>query len=113
MKPVLFVPSLLAAVALAASVAFAGTSDLKQSNRHPTGEIKVAAAVDSAARCTALESQFDGAIKTHESAKKAAAAKTLRQEGGQLCASGKAAQGVKKLEQALNDIGLKPMKSKY
>ena len=113
MKLSLFAPALVAALALAGSAAFAGTSDMKQSGKHPTGEVKVAAAtVNSTARCTALQNQFDGAIKSHETARKAATAKMLRQEGGQLCASGKTADGVRKLEQALGDIGVKPMKSK-
>jgi hypothetical protein len=66
------------------------------------------AATTSAQKCTALEKQFDAAIVKHEKSAKAADAKTLRTEGGTLCASGKADEGVKKLQAAFNDIGVKP-----
>ena len=36
-------------------------------------------------RCSALETQFDQAIATHGNAAKAAAAKSLRTKGGNLC----------------------------
>lgn len=59
-------------------------------------------------RCSALESQFDHALADHQQAKKVATAKVLRREGMQLCASGKPINGIKKLEQALIDINVKP-----
>ncbi len=62
-----------------------------------------------AEKCAALEKQFDQVIGQHESAKKATAAKELRTEGGTLCTEGKAPEGIKKLEQALKDIGVKVM----
>jgi len=105
MKFALFVPGLVAALALSGSVAFAGTASTTM--QAPKSAHKVAV-TPSTERCTALESQFDTEIKAHAGAKKASAAKTLRQRGGQLCAAGKPADGVKKLEQALNDIGVKP-----
>jgi hypothetical protein len=67
-----------------------------------------AASMTPAQQCTALEKQFDQEITTHASASKAAAAKTLRTDGGKLCQSGKSDSGVKKLKQALQDIGVKP-----
>jgi len=59
-------------------------------------------------RCTALEAQFDQAITTHGSATKAAAAKSLRTKGGNLCNSNKQSTGIKNLQQALKDLGVKP-----
>jgi O-acetylhomoserine/O-acetylserine sulfhydrylase-like pyridoxal-dependent enzyme len=59
-------------------------------------------------RCSALETQFDQAITTHGNAAKAAAAKSLRSKGGSLCSSNKQASGIKNLQQALKDLGLKP-----
>jgi hypothetical protein len=59
-------------------------------------------------RCSALETQFDQAITTHGTAAKAAAAKQLRTKGGALCSSNKQASGIKNLQQALKDLGLKP-----
>jgi hypothetical protein len=68
----------------------------------------MAATMTPAQKCTALEKQFDGAIKTHGTAAKAPDARTLRADAGGLCTSGKAEDGVMKLQQALNDIGVKP-----
>lgn len=67
-----------------------------------------AASTTPAQQCTALEKQFDKEITKHASSAMAASARTLRTDGGKLCHSGKSADGVKKLEQALNDIGVKP-----
>jgi hypothetical protein len=59
-------------------------------------------------RCAALETQFDQAITTHGNAAKAAAAKQLRTKGGNLCSSKKQATGIKNLQQARKDLGVKP-----
>ena len=59
-------------------------------------------------RCSALEAQFDQAITTHGNATKAAAAKSLRTKGGNLCNSNKQTSGIKNLQQALKDLGVKP-----
>jgi hypothetical protein len=67
-----------------------------------------AATMSSTEQCTSLQKQFDGSIATTKaSAKMVTQAKTLRTEGGTLCNSGKASQGVKKLQSALKDIGVK------
>lgn len=68
----------------------------------------MAAQMSGAEKCTALEKQFDRAIATHGKGTKAADARTLRTDGGKLCTSGKANEGVRKLQQALNDIGVEP-----
>ncbi|MGE0116784.1 MAG: hypothetical protein AB7S71_14685 [Dongiaceae bacterium] len=67
-----------------------------------------AASMTPAQQCTALEKQFDQQITKHTTSSMFGTAKTLRTDGGKLCLSGKSADGVKKLEQALNDIGVKP-----
>jgi len=59
-------------------------------------------------RCAALETQFDQAITSHGNATKAAAAKQLRTKGGDLCKANNPANGIKNLEQALKDLGVKP-----
>jgi hypothetical protein len=59
-------------------------------------------------RCAALETQFDQAVTTHGSAAKAEAAKQLRTKGGNLCNSNKQASGIRNLQQALKDLGVKP-----
>ena len=68
----------------------------------------MAAQMSGADKCAALEKQFDQAIVKHAKDAKAADAKTLRTDGGKLCTSGKTTDGTKKLQQALNDIGVKP-----
>jgi hypothetical protein len=68
----------------------------------------MAATVTPAQQCTTLQKQFDQEIIKHGTAAKAGEAKTLRADAGTLCKSGKDADGVKKLQQALNDIGVKP-----
>jgi hypothetical protein len=67
-----------------------------------------AASMTPAQQCTALEKQFDQQITKHTASAKYGTAKSLRSDGGKLCLSGNSAEGVKKLEQALNDIGVKP-----
>jgi hypothetical protein len=68
-----------------------------------------AATVSSADQCTALEKQFDANVATTKaSSAMVIKAKALRTDGGKLCASGKPTQGIKKLQSALKDIGLKP-----
>jgi hypothetical protein len=67
-----------------------------------------AASMTPAQQCTALEKQFDQQIGKHTTSSKVATAKSLRSDGGKLCLSGKPTAGITKIEQALNDIGVKP-----
>lgn len=67
---------------------------------------------DPEVRCSALQSQFDHEIDQHATAPKAAAAKALRREGTELCASGEPDNGIRKLEQALRDINVVPYRAK-
>ena len=61
------------------------------------------------ASCSVLESQFDKAVLTTHSTE-VTAARNLRVEGGKLCSQGKAADGAKKLENAVKMIGETPAK---
>lgn len=94
-----------AAVLMLAGGAFAASPPSHDYAARP----QLAAAKTPAEQCTALEKQFDAAIVKHATAAKAADAKTLRQEASTLCTTGKAPDGVKKLEQAFKDIGVKPV----
>lgn len=67
---------------------------------------------DPQVRCSVLQSQFDRAIVAHAAAKGASAAKELRRQGTALCASGKPADGIRKLEQALREIHVVPYQAK-
>jgi len=72
-----------------------------------TQKIQKVAAMTPAEKCMSLEKQFDAAIKSHGKAAKANAAKAMRTEGENLCASGKRIEGIAKLEKALKDLGVK------
>jgi hypothetical protein len=56
--------------------------------------------------CQFFQNRFDLGIKVHADAPKAKQAMDLRAEGVRLCGAGKAPEGVAKLKQALNDIGV-------
>ena len=105
MKMRIMVPAVLSAVLLSAPVLAASNYD---TSPKPTSPILQTVAMTPAQKCTALKKQFDQAIKTHEKAPKANEAKTMRTEGGTLCTSGKEADGVAKLEQAIKALGVKP-----
>lgn len=110
--------ALAMAMLVASSASFAAQTD-QTSQANPkhgvtlhAGDSKDTAKAEATpAECTALQGRFDTAIKTHQSNPGAAKAKDLRAEGGKLCAAGKTAEGVKKLEEALGDIGQKGVKS--
>ena len=61
-----------------------------------------------AAQCTALEKQYDGAAKDKVNPDKLKKSQTQRAHGADLCAQGKLDSGVKALKTALKDIGVKP-----
>jgi hypothetical protein len=61
-----------------------------------------------AQRCTALEKQFDDALRNPGEGHNLPAAKKLRAEGGHLCDIGRHAAGALHLSEALAGIGLKP-----
>lgn len=100
----MIVPAILSAVMLSTPVLAAGNYGNATPPAHQPYKV---AAMTLAEQCTALEQQFDAAIKTHEKAAKAIEAKAMRTAGGNFCASGKYADGVAKLEQALKDLGVK------
>jgi hypothetical protein len=94
----------LAAVLLSgAALADSATTATPTTKQKPTEQSQKLAD-----RCSALETQFDQAITSHGSAAKAAAAKSLRAKGGNLCNANKQASGIKNLQQALKDLGVKP-----
>jgi hypothetical protein len=61
-----------------------------------------------AAQCTALEKQYDGATKDKVNPDKLKKSESHRAHGADLCAQGKLDTGVKALKSALKDIGAKP-----
>ena len=103
----LIVPAVLSALVFSTAAYAAGntttTPPAKDQNKVQT------AAMKSAERCTALEKQFDGAITAHAKDPKVESARLLRTQGGELCGKGMHEAGIIKLDQALKDIGMKPV----
>ena len=56
-------------------------------------------------RCQSLQTELDGAIKSHGKAARRHEAEMLRAAGGELCAGGSYADGIAKLRQGLRDLG--------
>ncbi len=61
-----------------------------------------------AAHCTALEAQYDAAEKSSVNVNKLRKAELDREQGSDQCAQGKISAGIKTLQHALTDIGVKP-----
>jgi hypothetical protein len=104
MKTRSIVPVVLGVAMLSTPVLAAGNYAAPTTKANP----QVAMAMSQSEKCTALQKQFDEAIKMHESAAKVADAKMMRADGAKLCASGKHSEGITKLETALKDIGVTP-----
>ena len=100
----LIVPAILGALLLSMPAMAGGMSSTTMS----APATQKAASMTPLEKCSALERQFDAAIKQHESATKAVDAKNLRVEGSKLCLTGKEGEGIAKLESALKDIGVTP-----
>ena len=96
-----FAAILLSTAALADTTTTTATPTVKPSKTTPTTQKLTD-------RCSALETQFDQAIGSHGTAPKAAAAKQLRTKGETLCKANHQTSGIKNLQQALKDLGLKP-----
>lgn len=66
---------------------------------------------DAGKSCTALQQKFDQEVAVAKS-ERVGEAQSLREQGGQLCAEGKSAEGSAKLKEALTLIsGSKPPKT--
>ena len=59
-------------------------------------------------QCIAPTKQFDQEVMRHSTALKVDEAKSLRSDAGKMCQSAKYDDAIKKLKQALEDIGVKP-----
>jgi hypothetical protein len=87
--------------ALLSSAALAAT-DAKDTN-HPANRQEMAA------RCATLESQYQSAIDSHQNVAGFDRAQGLGSSGTSECRSDQGDMGVHKLEQALADLGIKPV----
>lgn len=74
----------------------------------PATAKSASAAVSSATACRALQQQWDRVAARHRNDAGFVPARELRFEGGELCFNGRPVAGIAKLEQALEDIGVKP-----
>jgi hypothetical protein len=87
--------------ALLSSAALAASN--KAGENHPANRQQLAD------RCEALESQFQAAIASHEGTTTFDRAEGLGSAGTTECQSDQGTMGTQKLEQALNDLGVKPV----
>ena len=92
-----------AAVAIAPA-AFAATTPAAASSAPAAAP--AAAAPSPAAQCDALQKQFQTASAANASNANLAKAKKTASDGESLCKNGKPADGVKKLQHALKDLGV-------
>jgi len=100
----MIVPAILSAIMLSTPVLAAN-----QDPSHDASKAVVERNMEraDAAKCIRLENQVDRAIEAHKTAANLNEVKTMRAEGGNLCATGKQADGIAKLEQALQDLRAK------
>jgi hypothetical protein len=87
--------------ALLSSAALAATGT--NSQNHPASREEMAD------RCAALESQFQNAIAGHQGTTTFDRAEGLGSLGTSQCQSNQGDTGAQKLEQALSDLGVKPI----
>jgi hypothetical protein len=66
-----------------------------------------APATTPAAQCESLQKQYETAAAANSTNPNAAKAKKVADEGAKLCKEGKPADGVKKYEHALKELGVK------
>jgi hypothetical protein len=100
-----------AALMLGAPLALAAntTTTTPSTTTAPAKPVKQRVAATSlSAQCTSLGSQFDKAEAKHKTDKDYKEALALRSEGKTLCTSHKQTAGIKKIEDALTMLGLKP-----
>jgi len=99
-----------AALLLGAPLAFAAntttTTTPATTNAKPVTHVAAATPMQ---QCHSLGVQFDKAETKHKTDKNFKDALALRNEGKSLCISHKETDGIKKIEDALTMIGLKPM----
>ena len=96
------VTAVTAAVVLAPT-AFAATTPAASS----TPAAAPAPATTPAAQCDSLAKQYQTAAAANSSNPNAAKAKKAADDGAKLCKEGKPADGVKKYQHALKDLGVK------
>lgn len=95
-------PILLGIVGTALLSTAALAADTNNEN-HPANKQQMAD------RCAALESQYENTIANHQGAAGLDRAEGLGSIGTSQCQSNQGDMGAQKLEQALNDLGVKPV----
>jgi len=101
LAPVALCAAMLATPVLAAGSSLTGTRyDWKAASPMKTAAQQ---------RCDVYRHQFDFAIKWHKQSPKSKDAISLRNQGVDLCSNaGTTAEGMDKMRQALNDLGIQP-----
>ena len=93
----------VSAAVMLAPAAFAATTPAATAT-HAAGSMP---ATTPAAQCESLQKQYQTAAAANSTKPNAAKAKKTAAEGEKLCKEGKPADGAKKLEHALKELGVK------
>jgi len=94
-----------ASAMMLSATAFAASSSTGTVQKSANTQVAV---MTSAEQCTALQNQWNADAPAKKTNAMYKAAEKLATQGRKDCAGGKAADGVTKLHQAIQDIGLKP-----
>jgi hypothetical protein len=97
---------IVTAVAAAAVFAPAAYAAATPASATTTGAAPASAATP-AAKCETLAKQYDTAAAANSTNPNAAKARKMADEGAKLCKEGKPADGVKKYEHAIKELGTK------
>jgi hypothetical protein len=105
----ILVPALVPAVVLAGLLSSPVLAKTYPSTATFSYHAQTAKGPTAAEQCAQLESQFDAAMKTqHPSRMQMNKAQTWGAEGTSLCENRARVEGIKKLDEALNELGTTP-----
>lgn len=105
----ILVPALVPAMVLAALVSSPVLAKPYPSTGTYSYHAQTAKGPTAAQQCAQLESQFDAAMKTqHQSTMQENKAQAMGSEGISRCENRARVEGIKKLDEALNDLGVTP-----
>ena len=108
-RSILMSSILASAVALSSGLALAATTPATTQSQHEANGIShMQNAGNLAKQCSGLEAEFDQAISGHKDMKAFQDAKALRKEGGNMCAQGADAAGIRYLKTAVSEVGAVP-----
>lgn len=103
-----FVTPVVAGLMVLSTAAFAASSGSQVEQYGRESQMKAATLIEPYDHCVALQQQFDDAMKTGGKTAVSQEATRLRSDAGRLCGGNQQEAGIKKMQQALADIGVHP-----